>query len=491
MLRIDQNIVDEAVCNFASDMTEEMSLKESVAAIMAKLPEKLSAVTEQEIQLFMKNNSHLLFVNENTDRVASRDLFFNKAKFRISPMEKEIQGGYLVVGHRPYPYCNPEILPHHIITFASEDSDEEIKIPLSLVELPLSEWLIFHSLLNPQSLMLLLNEANDYEFTEMESLTPGTKANLPVLDMKAFYEKYEFEFGDAIIATVEDWSEGLLSFEVEKRSERCLEFGAEDKWVAEMDQCLEKVLESEGPRLPAVEQFARAFFLSDGLLLKEPTLHLGGYLSRSKMVSFYNMLTLTTIWYADESPEDAVKDFLNLPEANSNSLGALLQKEAIGFTESELYSYMIANMHDGFKYFSELIEQMQEDFGQPVYNIEHNKELIKQLEVLWNRAAEHFDPDEDDQLCKMREDLLELLLRRMRWLNRMDKISMDFNDLPAKEMIFLGEATAVINNILEEIEFSDDIDIEEAFYTTDSMVETFSAMMTHLDSIVEKSWKRV
>ena len=164
-------IIENLLMDFIRIQTEEFSAKELQEGF-APLDIHLSI---NEIEAYLEA-SPFIFALEG-GKFLTRAGAFMGATFIIKPTRKEIEGGYLLVGHRCIPFVNSEVASG-VLQFSF---DNEI-LPRNVMEFPLREVLPFFSLFGEEGLNWVIDsapmEAGRHPWTVFQIPAPGTFASL-------------------------------------------------------------------------------------------------------------------------------------------------------------------------------------------------------------------------------------------------------------------------------------------------------------------------
>ena len=193
---------------------------------------------------------HPLVLSSDAGFFYTRAGFFTDKVFSFKPERFEVEQGILVCGHRCMPFVDPEMLPHEI-KFIAEDSILERKVTIQNLSNVYSLYSLWGDEYIPQFFSLdPANEGSDFSLTDYEL---PQEIGITVNDAGELFKKWDFCFGDRIVARVLDWNTGLVSLEHKKHMRgNVFELSEEDKlregWKKDFEKALSESLSIWGPR---------------------------------------------------------------------------------------------------------------------------------------------------------------------------------------------------------------------------------------------------
>ncbi len=199
----------------------------------------------------------------------SKGAYYKNSTFLIYPTWEEVNRKILIPGDRWHPFCPTALPPWQIRTF-----DGENIIPFRNINYTINALEKYHVLLGKKILLMNLFQ---HPSLIQENLM------IPVMDMGCFYERHDFEVGDAIRIHVLDYQEGLYAAEYVNRSEQMEMQHKEDSWLSLMEESMEKVISLFGDKLILPRQVDWAFFLGGWRLLKYPVLNIRHFLDSTNL----------------------------------------------------------------------------------------------------------------------------------------------------------------------------------------------------------------
>lgn len=169
--------------------------------------EKLNICVEpEEIRVLLSSMPFLVEFEDDT--YCSKDIVLEDVCFSILPTKKEIDEGYLIIGHRTMPFTNQAMMPSELTFYVGRKI-----VPKTEKALPNSEIRKHYEFFGEDYMVQVLgNDIVNMNEPFDNILNPELyTTKLTVLDMKKFYEKYKFHYGDRIICTSRNWFEGTIN----------------------------------------------------------------------------------------------------------------------------------------------------------------------------------------------------------------------------------------------------------------------------------------
>ena len=328
------NDLTELVDGFAKVADAEFSLFD----LTRYIGEKGVEASEDEIADFAAVSDYLLEFDTLNETFVPRRTFFKGAQFRITPLDSEIEGGYLVPGHRFMPFLSHEVFPGSVQLALPDGST----VPVRKTSLPQAQamaFLHFYGSSAAMEYLLFDDEAN------MAKLMPPFEADVSmrVFDLKRFYADSGFRPGDSLMLTVDDWLLGQYSV---ARADDASDAAAANKWVASMDCALNDALDEFGVDGDCNSQLALAMRNAHNdpgcvSLMAEPPLSIAAYFNLQKTLAVKMVGETALFWEADEEPmEEAMWDALENPPEPESELDAHFQALGLSLSDGEAEAYM-------------------------------------------------------------------------------------------------------------------------------------------------------
>ena len=399
-----------------------------------------------------------------------RQSFFHGAQFRATPSAREIEGGFLVPGHRFMPFCSRRVHPAETHLNLPDGSRAKTK----LVSLP-QEWVMdTHAFFGiPEALEILFADSNENQ----AALRPPFEDDLKVrvFDLRDFFSACAFQPGDSLMLTVMDWRKGIFSVE---RAEQVNDLTATRKWCESLDDALDFIISDEGPHCDCYEQLSLAMLYTHDdpewvSLTETPPLSIPVYYTQQEELAAKKVLGRALFWPVDEDPMQALAEDAVFGEEEAldgkTEMDAFFQ--ALGLSVSE---------EDAEGYIRDALFQGQEDPNLPLARIlrdrdlffdspEESERFLLLWRELWERVQSNYSREEDAGAV-VRSRLLKINDRILAILRGMDRTGSVFVDLMENpDFLQLAEFSSVISEGIRafnsplETDLPPDEAIEELF----------------------------
>ena len=161
---------------------------------------------QKETELILANDERLFYT---TELCYPREVFFRKTQFRIIPGRNEIKQNILLPGARFAPFASEE----HFYDEFKVTSTDGIRCPAKTVTMKFTDMTSAFFLLGRAGMLDTLCAESDANFRKLRESSNIEHELLEstAFDMTEFYAKHNFRYGDAIIATVESWQDGIFT----------------------------------------------------------------------------------------------------------------------------------------------------------------------------------------------------------------------------------------------------------------------------------------
>ncbi|MBN2625194.1 MAG: hypothetical protein JXA95_00905 [Spirochaetales bacterium] len=198
----------------------------------------------------------------------SKNAYYRGASFLVYPSWEEVNRNILVPGDRWHPFCPPSMPPWEIIL-----TDGNGIIPHKMIPFTLQTLEDYHPILGKKILLMNMQEHLGSDCSRL---------SLPVLAMGEFYERYDFQVGDALRIKVLDYDSGFYHMEHIRRPEREELDHKSDLWLNLMEKSMERVINLFGERLILPNQVDWAYFMGGPGLMRKPTLNFHHFMKRTE-----------------------------------------------------------------------------------------------------------------------------------------------------------------------------------------------------------------
>ena len=418
----------------------KIALDELLLAVQAKAGKN---VGEKEILDVLETRA--LAFSRDLESFMPRHVFFRNAKFMISPTEEEAKERILFPGHRFVPFCSLGVRPWNCTL-----KTDGVLVPRAEATRKLKALAVYHSLFGTESLPGIL--IADHPANEEPLLTasgPSTEAVLTVYDFSVPFEKWGFKFGDGLLFTVEDWSEGIYSVDHVPAKERKSLMKKSKDWIERMEKGFLKAFDDLGLDYPMEEQIAYGYYYAGKEALKQPPIHLGGFIDSSSKVNFVEYGMETRLW--NETHLDPA--LLRLPETleaegATGSIDAIFRDLGISLSEVELEAYMRDELFHRREEPEEVLKRVFSGRPLQFYSDEQLDDFVKYFDKLWKRVQRSYNFFADQHAGKVREKILVLLDRHIEWLRSLDSRGISAEALPVKEMTLAAQTSAFLETYL-------------------------------------------
>ena len=387
--------------------------------------------------------------------ITKRALFQN-SKFLIRPTESELRSGSLISGHRFMPFCSSKVDIDDIIV---SECGTDRRIDRKNISYPLDDLAVFYSLFGKERMMMELSKnKNNFEALLGRDITIPTSFEVSVFDMKEFYTKHSFKSGDYILVTVQDYEKAkcLIEYSPLKNFESRKKEVA--NWVLEFEKGLVQVINENKnyPELLTIEdELNQTFFASDKKLLRDPMIHIGGFLQVSKKVALKsNSEGVSLIWRSNEEIPACGGDEIDGFEdedariyiGNVKTLKDALEVMGYDLDEDELTAYIREELYNNGSFenfrnrcFDDRCELMYPELG-PIFE--------GKIRSLWEKEQKKYDKKADEKIAELRKVILEIKDTSIKWQRMMDKSITSIDDVPLEEIKELAKIIIPITNSL-------------------------------------------
>ncbi|MDR1625395.1 MAG: plasmid pRiA4b ORF-3 family protein [Spirochaetia bacterium] len=414
----------------------------------------------------------LLDILETNGLVFSRDfnafkprhLFFRGARFIVSPTEEETKNRILIPGHRFMPFCGPLTFPWDCVLLAGD-----VPVPQKTARRTTASLLVYYTLLGQENLPKLLMEddpANEkilrvdglplgekvlpFRSDEDERIFDAAEFSVRVFDFAALFREWGFSFGDGLVLEVKDWTRGIFSVEhlAKKRRRELMERSAE--WIAKLEKGFLKTFDDLGLDFPIAEQVAYAYYYAGVQILKDPPLHLGGFIDSSAKVNIVAVGLENRLWY--ENRIDAAALGIDGPQAAptgaSGSLDAIFQDLHVALTETEVEAYMRDELFQRKENPDAVLERIFQDRAISFFSDDQMNDFNRYFKKLWNRVKKNYNYFADQLPGKVRARILDLFDRHYVWMQTLETYEMGEQDLAMQEITSLTQAVEFLEETL-------------------------------------------
>ena len=234
------------------------------------------------------------------------------------------------------------------------------------------------------------------------------------------------------------------------------------------------------------------FFFGDESLLKNPVMHIGGFLSWSEKIALKSMGMSTILWWSNQNPEeDLAFSNLKLDITNTgctDSLNSILEDTGISLCETEIEAYIRDELYNGGNSFDAVFNRCFKSRVIEFYDDEQEQAFHQFLNDLWESIKNSYNPFEDQKNGKLRNQILKIIDKQLEWLRYLDKNSYQPEDLPAEEMISFAQASSMLTELLFTLDDSCDWNDIQQF---DDLIKNIQYIDDSVDMIINQISKRI
>jgi len=432
--------------------------------------------------------SDWLFKDERElpDRFIPRHVAFKGAEFRVTPLAEEVEGGFLVPGHRLMPYLSHEVFPGKVLLKLPDGS----AVPTRQVQMPVAEvhrFLLFFGQFGAVDYLL-----SDSEVNELALLPPFDGAvAVTVFDLKPFFVQCGFKPGDSLMLTVEDWQKGVYSVLHVPVQKGAVDFAETHGWTQALRAGFGEALPDAGLDHDCNEQMARMLWLAEcnedaPSVLSNPPLSLAAFFNMQKDLTVQTSGQVSFFWPKDEPIESRMMNSLATGDLEPESeLDAYFSLLGLSLNSDEAEAYMRDALARGCKKSDEVLARVIQGRVLHFPTAEEQKEFNSLWCELWDEVRGSYDPRNDSHR-EMRSVFLDLNDQCLGVLRELDRNLTDPSAIlnnPAH--LQMGELSGLIGSALLMCNQSGEPP-EEFTMPLDEMVRDISAAISELSGQLNK-----
>ncbi len=479
--------VDQTIENFILRRKSSFSFEEVLDHLKSQ-GVKISQNIESEARSVLEDNT--LIFSDEVYGYTPRHAYFSGAKFMISPTQEEIASNILIPGHRFIPFCFSEILPWNCRITAPDGRE----IGRTQINRPIKDLYIYFTFFGIENLAaILLTDSEDNKVAVLGG-DPESEVEVTVFYMREIYQDFNFREGDGLILTVLDWKECLFSIEHITREKRNENPERESVWIQQLEEGFDIAFDALGIPDAIEEQIAYAFYFAGKELIKDPAIHLGGFLGKTDFLGFQKFGDETYLWRTSENIEEAfVSSWEPSPMRGSDhSLEAILDDIGVSLSEEDIEAYMRDEMfHRGDSLESVLkrcFSGRQIDF----YNQKQEHKFYRFVDDLWRDVKKKYNFFTDQEGGRLREKGLKIIDSHLKWMRDMELSGVDLaglQDWPEDKLVAAGQAAEKVSMILAVLNEQENVHAENAARMSDVLDELQKIIFENLD-VIEDNRKR-
>lgn len=379
-----------------------------------------------------------------------RHVFFKNAEFRITPLESEVQNGYLVPGHRFIPFISRAVFPADATLKLPDGS----RAPTRIIRLPFQEataFILFHGRYGMLDYLMTDNEANSAR------LVPpyDQPLEITVFDLQDFYSQCGFKPGDSLMLKTEDWLKGVFSVRHIPAAGN-IDLAATREWTDSLRSGLEDALDESALHHDCDEQFALMFWIASRYedaypVLENPPLSVSAFFNMQKDLSMQTHGQISFLWPKDRPLEE------RLQIAMENSMDAEDEEEGLNFffkqlgvsvSSEEAEAYMRDALGGGETDAANVLQRVISGRELHFASTADRKEFDRLWKELWTRVSKTYNPA-TDPCRKLRSVFLELNDQCLQVLRQLDSTPRDPAEILSNPATMqLGELSSLISSTL-------------------------------------------
>lgn len=470
----DKRILEELVDEFGRDAGHLFPLDKLVEHIHSKGVK----ASRDEIGDAAASSEYLFEVD--SDFFCPRRTFFQDAQFRITPVKEEVEGGYLIPGHRFIPFISREVFPPEAQLLLLMDGTS-VKTRKRPVPQPLAmSCLHFYGPGSAIDYLVFDDESNAHR------LVPPYTADVTMttFDLRRFYKSSGFRPGDSLMVKVVDWLKGLYSIE---RAGAASDLVAARKWTDSMESALSDAIDELETNGDCYEQLALAMRNAQEddesiSLMENPPMALAAYFNLQQGLSVQTLGERALFWEKDgDLREEAVLEALDNPPEPKSELDAYFQFFGLSLSEDEVDAYMRDALFRG-----------EEEAGLVLARTTAGRHLLfssaedqDRFHTLWNElwadVKADYDPS-NDPFGAVRSRMLLLNDKILATLRELDARDAGMEILSSAESFELGHVSSMVSAALVLFNHPGDEDA-----SPDMLVD----MMPNLEKAVDRLAKSI
>jgi len=439
--------------------------------------------------------SEWLFEDEQelfAERFMPRHAFFKGAEFRVTPLAEEVEGGFLVPGHRFLPYISRAVFPADATLMLPDGSAAQTRteqLPYAMA----GRCLLFFGQYGTIDYLICDHEAN------AERLKPPVEEplELTVFDLRSFFESCGFQPGDSLMLTVDDWVKGVYSVRHVPAGKEALDFSLAHGWSDALRNGFDEACLDADLRQDCYEQAARMLWLAHcnedaPQVLSAPPLSLAAFFNLQKDLKIQTTGQTSFFWPDDEPLDSRVMNSLDQGGAEPETeLDAYFDLLGLSLNSEEAEAYMRDALSRGCNNSDEVLARAIQ--GRSLYfpTADEQKKFNRLWRELWDEVREAYDP-EKDRRREMRSVFLDLNDQCLRVLRELDRDSSDpFAVMTHPATMQLNELSSLISSALVMCNQGEEKE-EEFPLPLDEVAEGMSAAIEELSGqLLEKVAKKL
>ena len=474
---------------YIDDYIKKMKFENLDDATLVKLCE--------DLELEIDNHSFFAPTQmDDSDRVAFFYLpaAYKGAKFCIKPTEEELDLGILVPGHKFTPFLEWDIPP----------AEAKIYFKHNLLASKKQNFLITDFIKYISYYPYGIDSYLDDEGTEFdpEFFKPDDSFAVSVFNFGEFYREHNFQYGDFLIFTVNNYIKGEFSVEYRLAEASVADMGTVLRWVALMEDGLEDALQYYQYLLTSDEQLNFAFLKNKEFLLQYPVIHLNGFLELSNRIKITS-LNSTPIFiskdskleidsalshkFDDSTLQDMISEIDDKDFESLETLDDILMYLGHDLTSEELEAYMRDELFHNSKSFENVWNRCFDDKAMEFEEFAMLEDNLRtQSKKLWNKTSETYNAKADEEFGGIREKVLVMKDKHLKWIRNMMQQTDNIDKLLNEDFVKLAELSSYLSAVIASLNSNKPNlpweNKEEAFKHLDIFAERFNSSRMKWDT---------
>jgi hypothetical protein len=407
---------------------------------------------EDAIVQCLEMNQHI-FIDYERKLCETRASVFQGAQFILAPLPEELEQGFLVPGHRFIPFTRIDLHPTNCIVSIA-DGTSTSAIPWRAVTLSFSDAQIYFTLLGKERMAdYLIGDYTDNRHALLEESEQNAQIILSALDLRDIKKQWNVKQGDAFRCTVTDWEKGCFTLEHAPAGTWNAPTITKN-WIQHLETILTQVNEEEMVVNSIYEQLARCYYQGGDLLLKNPPIHIGGFVATSNTFSIHPILNSVCFFPRGTDVEAVIlAQMLNLndigPVGRLDTIEAITNDIGLSLDMDELKAIIHASLSAGACTPESIFDHVMGPREEYLTESDVQLNALKQhLSTLIDHERASFDPVKDKRRAPLRRKLLDMREKTINWLRECDAQGISPDEMPPDLTAQLGHISAMVSHIL-------------------------------------------
>ena len=337
--------------------------------------------------------------------------FFCRTPFAVTPDKWEINEGVLFPANRLTPFLSEDLFP----------SDAELlydgeAVPKKEITMPFGEALRYLNLIGHEQVLDYLEADSDANDNLSEHLSPTTLVTMTVFDCRELFEELSFKAGDSFILQLTDPDTGEFEINFRPAEERSED--ARDKWIADYEKAMIKVIDNFRDYLEIAHQIHWAFYYGGEELASAAA-------SVEEFVRDCDSIEMRTKgdhslfipagsqgeYTSDE--DNPLPDGFSISSGETSDFGAMLKEVGSPLTPDEIDGFILDNCAARDLNFDRFFARAF-PHGQFTYADEAQEAVFMNfLEERFEELTEHYNRLLDEAKAPLRSTIMELVEEKL------------------------------------------------------------------------------